>query len=64
MIISHRIYFYRPSYLVQKAVDMLYILHVTTGKLANMCRQQSTLVTDTGLTASVAIGIWNIFTLY
>jgi hypothetical protein len=55
MDISQGIYFYRPSYLVQKAMDMFNILHVTAGKLANMCRQQSTLVT--GLTAGVATGI-------
>jgi hypothetical protein len=55
MDISQRIYFYRPSYLVQKAVQTCYIT-CTAGKFANMCRQQSTLVT--GLTACVAaIGI-------
>jgi hypothetical protein len=37
------IYFYRPSYLLQKSVDML--LHVTAGKLINMCRVQTTIHT-------------------
>ena len=45
------IYFYRPSYLVQKTVDIL--LHVTAGKLVNYV--QTTI--HTALTAWVAIGI-------